>query len=510
MPRVPRIGEDRVDIARVPAARISPPTSAEAFGGGASFEAVGQAAQNLTKTGLKILAEQKKRADDLFVTEADARLSQIQTDIETEIYKMQGKNSLEAQDFAQKRWQEGVSEIEKGISNAEQRNRLKKQALKRWVSIYDKAQKHTVTQMDKYEKDLTFEYIKSEANHASLNYMDEQQIANSLQNIRLRLLDHANNTGMSDEQLFNTYDDVRSQLHGQVIRRALLDGQFEYADSYMDQFKDEMLDRDIGVVNNVRSEAQRLAAIERAEFERNYFVGVLNQEIGLLDARRDLEEGNIDVAFYKAIESRLLKMNNDPSIPLEEKVEVKNYLIERFLGLSDGPGQGVVDERGNVTVPVMDAQVEDVRRFRHEVAGFSPYLSENEERMFYQFTQMNSTAKFEMEAKKNLFERTVEWITNFAAFGQKFSPTGIILTPISDAAERMGIAAKIRAFGIFDPNKSVQDAQGEIDELKKDIINSGNEEFAQYPVGSMYPSIYGNLEVTGHDEFGFPIVKVPR
>lgn len=238
MPVVPRYSEPQVREQGLPGVRITPSAPIEAFGGGDAVAGVFKAAQGAGDVMQKYAAEEKKKADQLAVLDADKKLSEMETrllyDPQMGALNKKGRDSFGLPDQVMGEFGKGVQEIEKSLNNDEQRMQFRRSAISRQVDIDRQIQKHVSGEIRQYDSTVTESYLANERDAASANYHDPERVGMSIARQRAALLDHANRNGLPPEWVNLKVTESASKTHTGVISRMLANGEDLAAKQYYD------------------------------------------------------------------------------------------------------------------------------------------------------------------------------------------------------------------------------------------------------------------------------------
>src|SRR5690606_29736733 len=135
MPKVPTLNGPQVRAQALPNARIQPSVTAESAGAG-----FGQGLERAGDAVAKIYQDERRKADELAVREADLKASKLETDILVQTKDYRGKSAAEAQANFETRWRQGLEEITKGLASEGQRQAFSRVAMQREAGIYRNVQ----------------------------------------------------------------------------------------------------------------------------------------------------------------------------------------------------------------------------------------------------------------------------------------------------------------------------------------------------------------------------------
>src|SRR5688572_17428556 len=269
MPVVPR-SQRTVQNSGFSGARASDAgATLESFGGGASLERVRDAAQGVGDTVQTIIQEERKKAYQIDVTEADRKASELETRLTVDTRKNYlGKKAGEASTYVNDEWSRGISEIEEGISSPEAKMAFKKISSNRWEGLNKTVQMHSASEFEKYDQQETLGYISTSRNSAVLHAADTEKISEEIRRQTVVFAAFAERHGIpqDSEQFKAGLTKELSSTHRGVIDARLDGGYYRQATEYYKAAKEsgqitaqdaEHLDRAIEA-GTILGEGQRL------------------------------------------------------------------------------------------------------------------------------------------------------------------------------------------------------------------------------------------------------------
>lgn len=200
---------------------------------------------------------------------------------------------------------------------------------------------------------------------------------------------------------------------------------------------------------------------------------------------RDLAEGRIDRGFHNTLRTRLLRVNDDPTIPDEEKSARRTELLNRFREIGGRLNKKKTDPKK----PLKEGKKGELQEFRDFVLESAPYISGEDERKFLRYTQ--KAFDDSQIAKIGIFESLRQRLT--------FLPG---MTAEEEAETLTGAMDKI-----LDPKVSVQEATVAADGLAEQKVVAKNPNRAAYQVGQTITVNGAAYKVTGFDTDGEPLVE---
>lgn len=107
MPTVPRI-ERQIATSPIQGGQLSQPPAG-------AFDGLNQTMGATEKLAVDIFTEEKKKADQIAVLDADSQISALKTRIDIGLENYKGKDAAGSIDYAKKEWDNGFADIEKGL-----------------------------------------------------------------------------------------------------------------------------------------------------------------------------------------------------------------------------------------------------------------------------------------------------------------------------------------------------------------------------------------------------------
>ena len=221
MPTVPILRGRQVDTAALPGPRLS--TSVPA----GTFETAQVDLSGLTREVVGIARDERQKADQIILTEADGRLSaletQIQHDPKTGILNRRGQDAFTAPEDAKAAWDKGTAEIANSLSTESQKLAFRRAVVGRWASIDNSVQQHVSNERKRYDNTATDEGIVLERDAAIKNFTDPERIGQSIEWQQSALVLYAQRNGLPDAWVKDKVTDAASKTHVGVIEAMLID-----------------------------------------------------------------------------------------------------------------------------------------------------------------------------------------------------------------------------------------------------------------------------------------------
>ncbi len=197
---------------------------------------------------MRIAQEEKQKADQLAVLDADKQLSALETNLQynpqTGAMNRKGKDAFGLPDQIKSDWGKGIEEIQKNLHNDTQRMAFERSETSRWASLDSNIQRHVSGEIQKYDSEVTESYLANERDAASVNYMEPDRIALSLERQRTAIADHAQRNGLPSEWVKLKISDSDSKTALSVLNRMLANGQDQLAKKSYDAYKHMLTGKD--------------------------------------------------------------------------------------------------------------------------------------------------------------------------------------------------------------------------------------------------------------------------
>jgi len=219
-------------------------TSVENYGGGAAnkTEVISKAAGVINN----IYQEQKRKADEINVTDAQAKLTEFSNRMMSSkdgALSKKGKNSFDLLDTFPEDYKKGLSDIEKNLTNDEQKFMFSKYANQQKLSMEKQLQEHVAQETIRYDNEATKSFIDNKNNEISeMALRDLQGVDNGIAEIQKKLEEHADRNGFDDETKKNLIDKAVSNSYENAISQMISNDKEEVAKEYFKFQKDKIKD----------------------------------------------------------------------------------------------------------------------------------------------------------------------------------------------------------------------------------------------------------------------------
>ena len=243
MPVVPRYEQTKVETQSGPTPQLSARFPDEAFNIGASRSRVEKAQSGLINTVENVVLHEKKKADEVRLLEADQALSEFQTNLEygqDGIYSKKGRDTLEIYDAVKNNWGTKVSEISDSLSDEDQKNAFKERSLRRWDNLNTSMQRHTFSEVQKYDQSVFKSFLSNSQNEAMESFADPARIKQSINDQITEINKYAARNGVDEETKKDQISDSLNKTHALVISKMTEAGNDQLAKFYFESNKDQI------------------------------------------------------------------------------------------------------------------------------------------------------------------------------------------------------------------------------------------------------------------------------
>lgn len=244
MPRVPTLERNRVQVQPLQQGRFQAPDMISER----AVDKVQSAVSNLNQTRLAYEDEERKKADQIAILEADQKLSALETsmlyDPKTGAMNKRGKDSFSLPDTVLPDFDAKAGEIEQSLTNDYQKLSFRKMLASRRGHVDNQIQRHVSGETKKYDDDVTKNYVANELNAAIENFHDPERIRLSLDRQRGAIMAHADRNGLDSESTKRLIEDTQSKTHKAVIGRIVNSGGIGSAQKYYTEYKHELSGED--------------------------------------------------------------------------------------------------------------------------------------------------------------------------------------------------------------------------------------------------------------------------
>lgn len=235
MPTVPRYSNTEKQDA-LPSARLTPSVTPDSLGAG-----LGEGVSNAGASTFKIYQEEKRKADQIATMDADSELAATSTDLlnnpQTGALNRRGRDAFGTPETTLKAFNDRAGEIEKRLTNDEQRLAFRQARLSRQRSLDDTLQRHVSQEIRSYDDQTTNGFVSTEIGAAITEYQDPQRIALAAERVRAAVADHGARNGQPPEAVQAGTEKALNELHAGVIDRMLANGQDQAAQDYFNKLQ---------------------------------------------------------------------------------------------------------------------------------------------------------------------------------------------------------------------------------------------------------------------------------
>lgn len=242
----------QVNSAALPTPRVATDAPIEAFGGGASAAAVGEAGRDLGRSALKIAAAEKDRADDVATQDMYKDLVMAKNNL---IYDPQngaltrrGKDALGAMEEFTPQFEKTADEIEKRAANETQRGMFRKMRMREGLEFSANLERHASQEGLRLEDETFKSLVTTVQDDAIKNMHIPGKVRDSVGLMTGAAMAYAGKRGFGPEQSKQLVTGIVSKTHAGVIGRMLANGDDMMASAYYKGVKGDVTGGDsIGI-----------------------------------------------------------------------------------------------------------------------------------------------------------------------------------------------------------------------------------------------------------------------
>ena len=268
MPTVPTYNSSQVQTQRLAAPKVNTQVPLEAFGGGQVADRIESSNRELLNSSLKLLKQEKDKADDARSQEAWSTYLNEKNDQlwnpEYGAYNKKQKDAFGLADQYMPKMNEKAQEILDSLDNEDQRQMVQKMIRKIDTDFQSELDRHTFKETQKYEQSVMANGLEASQEDAILNYQNPGVIQESIGTQKTLIEDYAQKNGWSKEELDNKLSEATSQTHSKIINRMVNIGDDRMAKAYFNEVKDTLSGDDIASIEKIvqegsyRGESQRI------------------------------------------------------------------------------------------------------------------------------------------------------------------------------------------------------------------------------------------------------------
>jgi hypothetical protein len=276
MPRVPEFNRQTVSAQVLPNARLSEQTANVA----GAFQGVANAARGLGEVFAREAQEERDRADNAAVIEAETALDAYENtalfDPQNGAFAKNGKNAFDLPGQVLPGYDSEVQRIKDSLGSDRAKLAFTQRATRRRGGINQQLNRYEGQQREVYYDQQDAAGIKSSQGVAANYYTDTKRIGEELAKQDLIIDARGVRKGLSPEQTAEEKRAARSGTQTDVVSRYLARGEYEKGRTYFESVRDQ-----IGADEATRLEAAFTAESQRQENERKASNALLQQELSI-------------------------------------------------------------------------------------------------------------------------------------------------------------------------------------------------------------------------------------
>jgi hypothetical protein len=242
MATVPSYGENRVEQAPIPGARLTTRSSPLATGAG-----LGQIADEVAGINARELAKQaqdeRDKADEQAVFEVRRRLNEWELaniyDAKTGAVSKRGRDAINLPSTLAEKFDEATSDIEQNVTSERARNAVANMKQARRQQVLEWANRHESQQAEVFHEEQYQADVESSKERAVAS-LDPKIIAQEVQVQRLRIMGRMQDRGASEEAIAQELQKSETDTHARVIESMLKSGNDQAASGYFAKVSERM------------------------------------------------------------------------------------------------------------------------------------------------------------------------------------------------------------------------------------------------------------------------------
>jgi hypothetical protein len=279
--------EDRTREAGLPNVRFSTEAPIEAFGGtGKGYQAAGE----LLGTATKIVAEEKRKADDVMTQSvyADAvrELNQMRYGQDGLVTRT-GEKAFGAPDDFRKRVDEKFGALRERLTNGEQKAMFAQMEAKLRTDFDGDVQRHVFTERKRFHAEKTKALITTLQEDSVLNYQTPGKVEENVQLMRAAIAQFSVDNGIPKEVREKETTEAVSRAHKGIIERMISNGQDLDAKAHYEKNLLELSGSDVADVEKLIKHGSTLGEAQRVAAAITAKTGNMSAALKELDAIAD-------------------------------------------------------------------------------------------------------------------------------------------------------------------------------------------------------------------------------
>lgn len=249
MATVPRLTNNVQQAAMSGAKMRDVAQGVDSFGGGQRVAEGFHAASRAASIGSELIIEEKKKADQVQLTQAYADAVKAKNDLmynpKSGVVGRKGKEAFGAMDEYLPQFNTRMQEIEDQLGDDNQRAMFQDIKIKQKMDFDGDLQRHVFQESKAYDAETMTKGLEAAREDAILNYQTPGKVGESIATQKAFIMQHAANNGRSPEWTEMALKTAESQTHKDVIERLLANGEDMTASTYYKTVKDSFTGNDV-------------------------------------------------------------------------------------------------------------------------------------------------------------------------------------------------------------------------------------------------------------------------
>lgn len=239
---VPKYNQPQVRESGIPTVRVDPGASSASFGAGPAFKEAQNTAQGLFDQQQKIYAEERRKADELRMTDINTQLTRFNNEsvynTKDGLMTRRGKDAFGAPEEFGERYDKFAQDLTKDLTPA-QAEQAKRIVDGHKTSLLDSIGKHVYAESKAYDEETTNAALIASHDDAVTNFQDPERVKSALDAQTGTVLRWAQRQGIpeSDPIVQQKLEAASSKTHTAIVERYLSNGDDLKAKAYFDEVK---------------------------------------------------------------------------------------------------------------------------------------------------------------------------------------------------------------------------------------------------------------------------------
>lgn len=268
MPTLPTYDTPQVSDRGTPSVRFENKGTVLGGSSGDIGQGVAKAAAGVVDTAHAFLLEQKKRADQVRVTEQKGVLAAKANDLlynpDSGALNTKGKNALGIDQKVFEDYDKLTGEMEVELSGDYQRAEFQKARAEYREDLSRQLNRHMAKEADQYDDEVTKGFVSNERTAAALSFLDADRVSKSVANQEAEIRARGERKGMPKDLVDAQVREASSKTHVAVLTRMVTENMGPLAKDYFSKVRDSMDPEDAERIGKAINHSSVLAEAQLA------------------------------------------------------------------------------------------------------------------------------------------------------------------------------------------------------------------------------------------------------